>query len=233
MGYRCVASSMVGFVQQVACNYLPHGYWFFVVGRVPEGKDAQAIDEKLIQKYGIDMSRQMRSRRKRRGRANVHYVRFEDQFILLATRGRHLFFEEEKGKIRDAREVPIRLGGYSLMCKRDGASNAKDGDRYRVRVQVCREVYQEWRSYFVERARECSPERLARELYYFPYEPYAPVRRQVLTILRLVNKVLVGRGLEKLDWNVLRYRRQVVKPFEAAKAEPRSRAVPEVYVVRG
>jgi hypothetical protein len=52
-------------------------------------------------------------------------------------------------------------------------------------------------------------------------------------MLRLANKVLVGRGLEKLDWSVLRYRRQVVKPFEAVKAEPRSRAVPEVYVVRG
>lgn len=233
MTYRCAASSMVGLVQQIACNYLPHGYWFFVVGRVPEGKDALTIDEKLIQKYGIDMSRQMRSRRKRRGRANVHYVRFEDQFILLATRGRHLFFEEERAKIRDAREVPIRVGGYSLMCKKDGSSAAaKDGDRYRVRVQVCREVYRDWRNYFVERARDCSADQLARELYCIPYEPYAPVRRQALMILRLVNKVLVGRGLEKLDWSVLRYRRQVVKPFEAAKAEPRSRAVPEVYVVK-
>jgi hypothetical protein len=223
---------MVGLVQQVACNYLPHGYWFFVIGQVPEGKDAQAIDEKLIQKYKIDMSRQMRSRRKRRGRANVHYVRFENQFILLANRGRHLFFEEEKAKIRDAREVPIRLGGYSLMCKRDGASNAETGDRYRVRVQVCREVYRDWRNYFVERACDFSAERLARELYAFPYEPYGPVRRQALRILYLVNKVRSGRGLEKLDWSVLRFRRQVVKPFAAAKAEPRSLAVPGVYVVR-
>lgn len=211
MAYRCVATSMTGLVQQVVCNYLPHDYWFHVTGRVPEGKDAEAIDEKLIQKYGIDLSRQSRFRRKQRGRGNVHYVRFAERFILLATRGHHLFFREEKARIRDARKVPIRLGGYSLMCRRDGM----DKKRYRVRVQVSREAYRKWLEYYVSRARELSAERLARELYGFPFEPYAPVRRQMLTILRVVNNVRSELGLEKLDWGVLRYRRRIVRPFES------------------
>lgn len=233
MTYRCVAGSMVGLVQQLACNYLPHGYWFFVMGKVPDDKAPEAVDEKLIQKYKIDMSRQTRARQKRRGRANVHYVRFEDQFILLATRGRHLFFEEEKERILDARKVPIRMGGYSLMCRKDESSaQGKAESRYRVRVQICREVYRDWRNYFVERAESWSADRLARELYNFPYEPYAPVRRQVLMILRLVNKKRSEQGLEKLDWSVLRFRRRVVKPFEAVTEKSESRVVSGLYVVR-
>ncbi len=56
MPYRAVATSVDGLVQQLACSYLRHGYWFYVVGQVPEGKDPSEIDEKLIRKYGIDVS---------------------------------------------------------------------------------------------------------------------------------------------------------------------------------
>lgn len=39
MKYRCEATSLEGFVQQLASNILPHGYWHNVTGRVPDGKD--------------------------------------------------------------------------------------------------------------------------------------------------------------------------------------------------
>ena len=38
MQYRAVTSSVEGFVQQIACCYLRHGYWFYVKGWVPSGK---------------------------------------------------------------------------------------------------------------------------------------------------------------------------------------------------
>lgn len=224
--YRCIAASEIGFVQQLACNYLPHGYWFYVMGRVPEGKDARAVDEKLLEKYRIAVSRQTRARRKLRGEANVHYLRRENLFVLVATHGKHRFFEEEAGNIRDAREVPIKFAGYSLTCKRgnfkqkrEGQERAERDDKFRVRVQVSREVYLDWRAYFVDRARFCSAERLAQELYVFPYEPYAPVRKQMLSILRLVNKVRRQRGSPKLEPSVIRYRRRIVKPFELTDGE--------------
>jgi hypothetical protein len=43
MEYRYEAMSVEGFVQMIASNYLPHGYWFYVTGQVPEGKDPSAI----------------------------------------------------------------------------------------------------------------------------------------------------------------------------------------------
>ncbi len=38
MEYRYLTTSLEGFVQQLACNILPHGYWFYVRGSIPDGK---------------------------------------------------------------------------------------------------------------------------------------------------------------------------------------------------
>ena len=54
MQYRCEATSVEGFVQQIACSYLRHGYWWYVTGVIPKGKDAGAVDEKLMAKYFLD-----------------------------------------------------------------------------------------------------------------------------------------------------------------------------------
>lgn len=63
MQYRCAATSVTGFIQIVASNsYPPHGYWFYVTGKVPAAKSPHLIDEKIVAKYGIALSRQQRAR---------------------------------------------------------------------------------------------------------------------------------------------------------------------------
>ena len=52
MEYRCEATSVAGFIQQVAVAYLARGYWFYVAGQIPAHKDLQTVDRKLIEKYG-------------------------------------------------------------------------------------------------------------------------------------------------------------------------------------
>jgi hypothetical protein len=44
MVYRAEATSIGGFIQQLAVSYVRNGYWFYVAGSVPEGKDPRAID---------------------------------------------------------------------------------------------------------------------------------------------------------------------------------------------
>jgi hypothetical protein len=222
-GYQCDTCCVEGFVQQLACNYLPHGYWFYVSGVVPEGKDAGLVDQKLIGKYGIAISRQARARRKQAGLANLHYLRFERYWVLLATHGAHEFFEHEHANLRDARRIPIQFKGYSISVKKGGFLRKDDAaeppvsdGKYRVRVQIGRERYRELRAYFVEMATRRSVESLGRELYTVPFEPYAPVRQQMLNVLRLVNRARKQAGFEPVPPDVLRYRRQIVKPFQAA-----------------
>ena len=65
----------------------------------------------------------------------------------------------------------------------------------------------------MDEALRYSDDELARQLYCEPFEPYAPVRRQMLNILRAVNERRKTAGLETLTPKVLRYRRRIVKPF--------------------
>jgi hypothetical protein len=220
--YRCEAKSVTGFVQQLACCYLPHGYWFYVTGWVPVHKTPDAVDRKLLEKYGIGISRQSRARRKRAGLANMHYLRFSRYFVLLATHGLHPFYEHEAKAIRDVRRVPIKFEGYSIAYKQGGykrkafpGERPMRDDKWHARVQIGRGTYSELKAYFLEMASRRRADELAKELYSLPFEPYAPVRQQLLNILRLMNHVRKAAHLEPLDPQVLRYRRRIVKPFDA------------------
>jgi hypothetical protein len=222
MDYRYCATSVNGFIQQLSSNYLPHGYWFYVSGVVPEGKSVENIDRKLLTKYGINISRQSRARRKQAGLSNLHYLRFERFFLLLATHGKHCFFDEEGEAIRDVRRVPIKFQGYSVSVKRgqylaklDPDEPALPDGKYRVRVQIGRETYRDLKAYLLDLATHRSAETLGREFYNAPFEPYAPVRQQMLNLLRLVNKKRKEAGYELLSPTVLRYQRRIVRPFEA------------------
>ena len=223
MKYRCVATSVAGFVQQLVSCYLPHGYWFYVSGVVPLGKDPNAVDEKLMAKYGIGVSRTSRARRKAVGIANVHYIRYQRRFLLLATHGHHPFFDDEAQNIRDARRVPIQFAGYSISVAPGGfkAKSSTKGalvrdPKWRVRVQIAKDWYSGLKAYLIDVAPHRSATGLAAELHNLPFEPYAPVRQQMLNLIRHVNQCRKSAGLEPIRFDVLRYRRRIVRPFEPA-----------------
>lgn len=219
MEYRYEATSVEGFIQQLACNYLPHGYWFYVSGWVPEGKCPESVDRKLTAKYGICISRQSRARRKLAGLANLHYLRYDRYFVLLATHGKHIFFVDEAASIRDIRKVPIKFAAHSITFKQ-GSFRRRVGDEppefdhgWHSRVQIEREKYADLKAYFLDAALKRSSEGVGRELFNLPFEPYAPVRQQVLNLLRLMNAARHKAGLEQVSPTVLRYQRRIVRPF--------------------
>lgn len=210
MAYRCEATSFEGFIQQLAVAYLPHGYWFCVAGEVPAGKDPRAVDRKLIERYEVDLSRWARARRKKAGGANVHYLRWDRSFVLLATHGHHRFFEEERESVFDVRRAPIRVGGYAVSFRQGHAHVRLDQERYR-----------ELKAYFLELATHRTASTLAEELRALPVEPYAPVRRQLFIILRAVNRSRRAAGFQLVPWTALRLRRRILRPFEPCPgAEP-------------
>jgi hypothetical protein len=201
--YRCEVTSAEGFVQQLAVSYLANGYWFYVVGQVPDGKDPRKVDEKLISRYQIDLSKWARARRKRAGLANLQYLRFGRFFVLLGTHGAHAFFEEEASSIRDARKTPIRFRGYAISY-RNGHPH----------VRIEQEEYKRLKAYFLDLALHRSAERLGSELARLPFEPYAPVRGQLLAVLRAVNRERKRAGFEPVPNTCFRLVRRVCRPFE-------------------
>ena len=205
-GYQCAATSVEGFIQQLAVAYLSRGYHFYVAGSVPEGADPRAVDRKLVTKYRITNSKYVRARKKKRGEANVQYLRFGRFFLLLATKGEHRFFKDERN-IKDLRKTPIRFAGYSvgLGRGRDGRSHAS------VRIDGIEFAFLKRR--LLGMALTANFELLAARFGALHFAPYAPVRKQYIRLLREVNHARRLAGLELLPVQVLPLRRRPVRPF--------------------
>lgn len=202
MRYRCVATSVDGFVQQVAVAYLARGYWFYVSGRIPADKDPSAIDAKLVAKYGIDVSQKERSRRKRAGLSNMQYIRHERFFLIMATHGHHAFFDEESAQIRDARRAAIRYAGYAIAFR-----NA------RVSVRIDPDEYRRLKGHFLELACRRSVQALEAEFARIRVQPYAPIRVQLLNIWRAGNRARRTAGLDLVPVDAVPWKRRIVRPF--------------------
>lgn len=205
--YRYVAARVEGFVQQLAVSYLKNGCWFYALGEVPAGKPPEAVDEKLLLKYQLENSKWANARASRRGEAKAQYLRYERTFVLVATHGRHRFFDEEAGAIRDARESPVRFYGYSLSY-RDGHPHVRiAGEQYRALAEA-----------FLEAALTLPAESLAARFLSLPFEPYGPVRMQLRRLWVKVNRARRAGGLEKVPVMCLRTARRAVKPFAESAA---------------
>jgi hypothetical protein len=209
----CEATSVEGFIQQLAVCILRHGYFWYVTGVIPEVKDPRVIDGKISRVYGLNVSKWVRARRKQAGHANLRYLRHERFFVLAATRGEHHFYRDEAGQIRDARVHPIRYRGYAVSHR---------GGHPHVRIENA--VYLRLKARFLDIAVRSSVDYLAWEFGRLPFEPYAPIRSQLLALLRAVNKARATVGLEPVPSHCLRLKRRIVRPFawkedEAAESE--------------
>lgn len=211
------------FTQRVALDMVRYGFLFYVTGRVPEGRDPVEVDTKILSRYDIAVSKYTRARRKAKGRANIHYARHQDFFVMLAsTGGEHEWFLEEewkderamrtKGrKIRYVPRQPIVHGGYSI-----GYKECSGTGKGHVSVRIHPDDYRAIKSYFLDLATHRSVESLSREFARFPFEPYALVRNQRWNILRAVNSKRERAGLEPLpaDGRTLRKKRRVFRYLE-------------------
>ena len=214
MPYRCVASSPEGLVQQVAVSYLRHGYWWYVNGRVPQDKDPRVVDRKLIEKYGIDLTDRQRAHRKRQGLANMQYIRYGNWFLLLVTEGHHPFKQRERNRIRDCRRNPIKFEGYSISYRRSGITPKGGCDaKWHSCVRIDLPTYRQLKTYLLDRACHRSVENLVGDFSRVPYARFAPVRRQLLTIWRAVNRARSQMGYEAVPVNRIRLRRVIQRPF--------------------
>lgn len=218
MSYRCEVTSVAGFVQQIACCYLRHGYWWYVTGVIPDHKDPKSVDRKLIDRYDIDITEWRRARNKQLGRANIQYLRHGHFFALLATKGEHHFYQEEATQIRDIRRRPLRYAGYSISYRRGGRTRKGEPDpNWHAHVEIDRERYKELKAWLVDISTKRSTEFLTEVLGNLPYEPYAPIRRQKLNLLRTMNRQREHTGFERIAAEALRLRRRTIRPFESAE----------------
>src|ERR1019366_3475863 len=147
MPYQCVAVSVAGFVQQLAVNYVARGYYFYVTGTIPEEKDPAKTDRKIIEQYGIDVSKWARARRRKEGKATIHYLRCDRFYVIIATHGEHAFFAAEQNQIRDIRKRPLRFMGHAI-----GVGRSHHDRSLHVSVRIQREIFRELLAQFKQAA---------------------------------------------------------------------------------
>jgi hypothetical protein len=200
--YYGEATSLEGFIQQLAVGYVSRGYVFYVTGIIPLGKDPLTVDRKLVTRYAVAISKWARARRKKAGQANLQYLRFRRFFVLLATVGSHRFFDDEGARVQDLRRIPLVVSGYSISSRNGHAH-----------VRIAQEEYLRISSYFNDQATRRA-ERLEAELGSLPFEPYSPVRGQYLDLVRAINRKRASAGLPPISRDCIRVKRRIYRPFE-------------------
>ncbi len=222
--YRYIAANPDGFVRHLVTNIIRHGYRFYMTGEVKPGRDLEVFDDVMQQKFNYRMSRSERNRRKsavgpdgnRLGLANVHYLRFERFWILIATPGIHPFFDAHTKKsrngeiitryFRDVHRDPIFFQGYSIRyaegdylprAKWKNPNRPEHDTKRRVRVRIAESEYTTIKADFIERAKSAawSPEALEAAVWNLPYLPFRPVREQLWKLVYWMNQARKRRGL--------------------------------------
>lgn len=219
--YNCEAVSVPAFIQQLT-NLISHGYWFYVTGEVPAGKDVEKIDAKIIHKYGLELTPWQRSRKKKAGSANVAYLRFGRRWVILSTKGQHRFFESvhaparlageslrdvhgQEQRIADIRERSIKFFDYAISYKEGGYLRLSDEDKaegkkardhkWHVRVELRREVYKDLKAHMLELSTKREASELAEVIRRRRFLGYAPVIVQLGRILKSTNTKRRRAGL--------------------------------------
>jgi hypothetical protein len=220
--YRCEARSVSAFIRHLAVNYVSRGYFFYVQGEVPAHKDPARTDARIIEKYGLDISKWTRARQRKQGRAGVQYLRCRRRFVIVATHGDHPFFQEEGGAVLDVRRVALKFGGYSISYRLGWR------EKWFVSVRIEYTRFLQLKEYLLNRARRSSMDELLAEVRTFSFPAFAPVRKQIFILLLAINRVRKLAGTESIPLaSVLprNYRRDpLANPREsgASSASPHS-----------
>lgn len=229
MNNRHLVASVDGMVAQLV-NLISKGYRYYFVGLVAD-REAQLIrDERMLGYYEAQLPKWTRERRKGRGLANFRYLRYEEWFIVLATEGQApTFWNEDRQRIRDVRNAPIRFKGYSISYRQGGwkdrrkwsdpAIRERDMKRH-VRVQLDGETFNGVKAYFLNIATHRQADFLAREFAELSFQPYRPVREQLFQILRAVNRLRQSAGYQRVPASVIRFKRRIVRAFSDSGIQP-------------
>ena len=214
--YRYECPSLDALVQRVVV-LSQKGYVYFIQGELRAGRDPSVTDDKLLVKSNARHTKDQRYVRKRKGKANAHYFRWGRVWVVMLTHGSHPM-KESKSKecVRDLRNPdhrPLRAGPYSVKLRRDSTPQGRRTGRFRASVRLSEGAYSELKAELLEIAIHRSAEALAARVFALPLQPYGPVYRQMLAVVKAVNVRRKGAGYAPVPLSCVRFRRDLPKHF--------------------
>ena len=195
---KYVAPTLGVFLHKIAIDYVRHGYYRYYQVKVNENKidQLERIDRKIVKSYKVTYHHTTRSLRKKRGEANIAYVRFGLDIILLATDG-----ELPKGikadQFKDVREKPIGYKGYTIEVRRIMRKGAIEDFTPILRLSLRRHKA------IRKQLLSISLHNRQKVVYYFqrisPFM-YPGILHQKWYLLKTVNKKRKAGGLKPISW---------------------------------
>ena len=190
-GSYTIAKNIDGFLAQLV-RLVGHGYYFYFHGELKPSKDPERLDTKLIHEWQLDQPYWKREKRRRGEAPSIWYLRYERQYLLIATHGRnsdgdpHRFFKEYDSTLKDIRKNAIYFCGYSVRYP-----ISKETGRRRICVRLDKPTYEYLRESLCTKA-ICEQYRdravMESEIASLPYQPYRDVGRQLRIMLKEVNR---------------------------------------------
>ncbi len=223
--YRYETRSIDGFLAQLI-RYVASGHYFYVTGRIPERKDVAAADRKLLALYAVAKPRWARARRRLAGTPRIHYLRHNRFFPLIATHANHALFTDHATTIRDIRRQALHIGGYAVRY-----TYSECEKHWKVFVRLDRETYGHLRAHMLVlaiRTSHRSPETLEQEFRQLHWQPYEPVRRQLATIVKAVNRRRRYAGYPPISPSAIPTMRRISSVFvDPCSMSPEAARIPE------
>lgn len=214
MKHRCVAASPGAFVRQIVASYLPHGYHYYVAGHVPDRdvNQPERVDRVLAAKYGVCVSKSVRSGLRRGGNASIRYLRHERFWLLISTDGKRGLGQHHTYVHHFGRR-PLTFHGYAIRLIDSKPMVYVDRVEYRHIKQTLMSI--------------CSRDRYRDQRYMaatirnlFLFEPYMGVLEQFVRLMRQINKKRSGCGFQKIPLSMVTLRSPSLGKPRLRESEP-------------
>lgn len=166
--------------------YMRYGYVRYAVREIPATKDIVEVDRKILTAYGVTFHRTSRATRRKKGLANVVYIRFHHTFILLATYGTHEAFDRIVS--RNFNTTPLHFRGYSLGIKQSKPHLIIAPTRYKAIRKELQNIALHNQSKVTAYFQRISPFR------------FAGINQQKWKLFVEVNKRRKVAGLARIEW---------------------------------
>ena len=142
-------------------------------------------------------------------------LKFHGYGISLARRGYQKKTAEEKADYRRRKAAAVSAGTDYRTIPR-----GRRHQRWVARVVINQDRYRLLQSELLGMATHRSVDYLRRKFYSVPFSPYAPIRAQLTTLLRQVNKARQHVGYDRVPNDCIRFKRKMTSPYEWVDTDP-------------
>ena len=151
-------------------------------------------------------------------------LKFHGYGVSLTRRGYHKKTPQERTDYHQKKAATLAAGtDYRTI------PGGRRHERWVARVVINEDRYRLLQAELLGMATHRSADYLRMKFYNVPFVPYAPIRQQLATLLRQVNKARQHVGYDPVPSDCIHFRRKMTSPYKRVDGETAGRPLPATY----